>query len=300
MQQQVALDATELASEDAAFEHRDLRATASELNTYHWIIWLRCALTFGAMVAYYYQVIPVWLLLVANVVLYPEIYLRIHDIGHATPVRRFGLVARFVPVSSPIWGGARIFATIHREHHQHLGTDRDPWLPYYTGHPLRALFFNFIEPEYSCREFIKRNGVDRELAANIAFNLATFVAGLAAFQWVYVVHVLSQRTVHMVGIFFFNFYTHRETLSARAAIGTWERADELKSWLPLFRLLWGRDTVDGLVYHNRHHCRGQQHIPVRSYKHLADTGAYSGTIHKWPITEIKRATDADSGAPPLA
>jgi hypothetical protein len=228
-----------------------------------------------------------WLLLFANLVLYPEIYLRLHDIGHATAAKHFGLAARFVPVSNPIWGGARVFATIHREHHRHLGTDSDPWLPYYTGHPLRALFFNFIEPEYSCREFIRRHGIDRELAANIAFNLVGLTLGLLAFQWLYVIHVLWQRTVHMVGIFFFNFYTHRETLSARAAIGTWERAEELKAWLPLFRLLWGRDTVDGLVYHNRHHCRGQQHIPVRSYRQLADTGDYSEHIPSWPIANVK-------------
>jgi hypothetical protein len=104
----------------------------------------------------------------------------------------------------------------------------------------------------------------------------------------------------MVGIFFFNFYTHRETLSARAPIGTWERAEELKSWLPLFRLLWGRDTIDGLVYHNRHHCRGQQHIPVRSYKHLVDTGAYSLAIDAWPIASIKQVSQGESGSADLA
>jgi hypothetical protein len=66
--------------------------------------------------------------------------------------------------------------------------------------------------------------------------------------------------------------------------------------LPLLRALWGRDTIDGLVYHNRHHCRGQQHIPVRSYQHLTDTGAYSVAIDKWPIAEIKKIGKADSGA----
>lgn len=290
MQHQAALAAPPLVEQRAVPIARDLRATASELDKYHYVIVLRSAFTLAAMVAYALDFTPVWLLLIVNVVLYPEIYLRIHDIGHATTTRRFGLAARFVPVANPIWGGARVFASIHREHHQHLGTDRDPWLPYYTGHPLRALLFNFIEPEYSCREFIKRRGVDRELTANIVFNLTCLVAGLALFHWAYLIHVLSQRTVHMVGIFFFNFYTHRERLSAHAAIGTWERAHELKRWLPLLRVLWGRDTIDGLVYHNRHHCRGQQHIPVRNYKHLIDTGTYNLAIDAWPITSIKHAT----------
>jgi len=265
-----------------------LRATPKDVARYHRAIFLRCALTFGTMALCHFGYLPIWVLLVANLVLYPEIYLRIHDIGHSSPAKRFGWVARFVPISNPIWGGTRVFATIHREHHKNLGTDRDPWLPYYTGHPLRALFFNFIEPEYSFRAFVRQEGVDRELVLNVLFNLAGLVVGLCVFQWTYVIHLLSQRVVHMVGIFFFNFYTHRETLRESAPIGTWERAEELRPVLPVLRLLWGKDTIDGLIYHNRHHCLGQQHIPVQNYKHLVDTRAYTHFHDEWPITAIKK------------
>jgi hypothetical protein len=266
----------------------DLRSTASDVARYHRSILIRCAATFSAMVLCHYGYLPILLLLIANLVLYPEIYLRIHDIGHGTSERRFGWAARFVPVSNPIWGGTRVFATIHREHHKSLGTDQDPWLPYYTGHPLRALFFNFIEPEYSFRAFVRQEGVDRELVLNVLYNGLGLVVGLAVFQWTFVIHLLSQRVVHAVGIFFFNFYTHRESLSARAPIGTWERADELRSVLPLLRLLWGKDTIDGLVFHNRHHCIGQQHVPVQNYKRLVDTGVYTRFHESWPITAIKK------------
>ncbi|MFZ5894799.1 MAG: hypothetical protein ACOY0T_27300 [Myxococcota bacterium] len=269
-----------------------LRASRTELARYDRIILLRCALTFAALVLYAQGFAPLWALLLANLVLYPEIYLRIHDIGHAAPSRRFGLAARFVPVTNPIWGGTRVFATIHREHHEHLGTDLDPWLPYYTGHPLRALFFNFIEPEYSFREFVRRTGVDRELALNVAYNIVCAAAGIVVFQWAYVIHLFAQRVVHMLGIFFFNFYTHRASLSASAPIGTWERAEELRSVLPLLRGLWGRDTIDGLIYHNRHHCRGQQHIPVRNYHQLSDTGEYTRAIREWPVPAVQKLADS--------
>lgn len=269
----------------------ELRATRAELGRYERIILLRCALTFAVMVWYARYQLPFWGLLLANVVLYPEIYLRIHDIGHASAARRFGLAARFVPVTNPIWGGARTFSTIHREHHRHLGTNRDPWLPYYTGHPLRALFFNFVEPEYSFREFIRRYGIDREVVINVAYNVACVTAGCILFQWAYLVQLLTQRTVHMIGIFFFNFYTHRETLSASAPIGTWEREKDLRRALPVLRLLWGRDTIDGLIYHNRHHCRGQQHIPVRNYRRLIDTRDYTATIRSWPIAGVQGTQD---------
>jgi len=242
---------------------------------------------FAVMAACHYGYLALPWMFVSNLVLYPEIYLRVHDIGHGASQRRFGWAARFIPVANPIWGGTRVFSAIHREHHKYLGTSMDPWLPYYVGHPLRALFFNFIEPEYSCREFIKRNGIDWELGLNAVFTVAMLCTGLWFFRWTFVWHVLSQRVVHAVGIFFFNFYTHRATLSKSAPIGTWERAHDLRRALPLLRALWGRDTIDGLIFHNRHHCIGQQHIPVQNYKHLPDTGNFTHFHSSWPISQIR-------------
>jgi hypothetical protein len=62
-------------------------------------------------------------------------------------------------------------------------------------------------------------------------------------------------------------------------------------------LLWGRDTIDGLVYHNRHHCLGQQHLPVRSYSKLVDTGVYTRSIAAWPIAQVQ-VTPAGGEGPP--
>lgn len=265
-----------------------LRSSERDVKRYHRTIVLRSAATFVAMLLCHYGYLPLWCLIVANVVLYPAIYLRVHDIGHGTAVNRFGWPARFLPVTNPIWGGTRLFAAVHKEHHKHLGTDRDPWLPYYTGHPLRALFFNVIEPEYSLHQFVRLNGVDRELVKNVSYNAAMLTIGVTVFPGTYLIHLVSQRVVHGIGIFFFNFYTHRETLSAAAAIGTWEREKELRSALPVLRLVWGRDTLDGLIYHNRHHCLGQQHVPVQHYKDLQDTGAYTQFHDAWPIATIKK------------
>lgn len=266
-----------------------LRSTDRDRLMCHRAIVIRSGLTFSAMLLCYLGHAPWWALFLVNAVLYPEIYLRVHDIGHASAPARFGWSARFIPVTNPIWGGTRAFALVHREHHAHLGTNDDPWLPYYAGHPLRALFFNFIEPEYSCRQFIRRYGVDSELIANVAYNLVCLAGGVFFFRHVYLAHLLGQRVVHALGIFFFNFYTHRATLSASAPIGTWERAAELAPHLPVLRAIWGRDTIDGLIYHNRHHCLGQQHIPVQNYKHLADTGTYTRLEVAWPLAEIRKS-----------
>src|SRR5262245_37708087 len=106
-----------------------LRATPREIGRYHAEIVLRAAATYAAMVACHYGYLPLWALVLVNVVVYPAVYLRVHDIGHAVPERCFGWAARFVPVSNPLWGGTRVFAFTHKYHHIYLGTDRDPWLP---------------------------------------------------------------------------------------------------------------------------------------------------------------------------
>jgi hypothetical protein len=276
-----------LAGPSRSQRERDLRATASDTQRFHRALLLRGAASFAVMLLCHSgELSPVWLF-VANLVIYPEVYLRVHDIGHCSSFRELGWAARFIPVANPIWGGTRVFAVIHREHHKYLGTSRDPWLPYYAGHPLRALCFNFIEPEYSCREFIRRKGVDCELALNLTINMLALCAGLWLWQWTYAAYVLSQRVVHMVGIFFFNFYTHRASFSASAPIGTWERERPLRRVAPLLRAIWGDDTIDGLVFHNRHHCLGQQHVPVQHYKQLEDTGEFTSFDTAWPITSVR-------------
>jgi hypothetical protein len=261
-------------------------STERDVAAYHREIGLRCGVLAACGLACAGGVLPLWVLVLANVALYPGIYLRVHDIGHGVPVGRYGAVARFIPTANPIWGGTRVFAQIHQLHHSHFGTNQDPWLPYYTGHPLRALFFNGIEPEYSFAQFVKRRGWDRELASNALFHVALLVAGFALIPQVFAVHLVSQRVVHMTGIFFFNFYTHRETLSASASIGTWEREAQLRPVLPLLRLIWGSHVVEGLIFHNRHHCIGQTHIPVQHYRKLADTGRLSRFRDEWPIARI--------------
>jgi hypothetical protein len=253
----------------------ELRSTSREIGMYHRQIAWRSIVLSAALVLCFFSYIPIWMMIAVNVLVYPGVYLRAHDIGHSVRANRYGLFARFIPVASPIWGGTRLFTKIHLEHHAYLGTAKDPWLPFYSGHPLRALFFNFIEPEYSCRNFIRRYGVDRELAVNFLFNISLLAAGFLLFQWIYLIHLVSMRLVHTTAIFFFNFYTHRQSLSADAPVGVYEREKDLGFLLPVVRLLWGRDLLDGLIFHNRHHCLGQIHVPVQKYKYLEDTGVFT-------------------------
>src|SRR5262252_8901873 len=63
------------------------------------------ALTYSAMVLYYFQVLPLSALITANVLFYIRAYLRMHDLCHAFSGKS-GFV-RFVPTilfANPVWG----------------------------------------------------------------------------------------------------------------------------------------------------------------------------------------------------
>jgi len=246
------------------------------------------SLTYAAMVGYYFHVVPLWALIVANVLFYIRAYLRMHDLCHAFSTK--GWVVRFVPTAlfaNPVWGGVSAFITTHVQHHQYLGTNQDPWLNYYAGHPLRALFFNMIEPEHNLYNYIKQGRADRKLFENLAFDVARHTLNICLFQWAYLTHVLIQRICHGLGVYLFNFWPHRETWTRNAPLGSFNRERELRAWAPLLRLFFGQVLVEAGMYHNRHHVLGQMLEPSHRYRDLSDEGGYTRFHQHWPLPSVQ-------------
>jgi fatty acid desaturase len=246
------------------------------------------ALTYAAMVLYYLDVLPLWGLIAANVLFYIRSYLRMHDLCHAFSTK--GWVVRFVPTAlfaNPVWGGTTAFITTHVQHHLYLGSNQDPWLNYYIGHPLRALCFNMIEPEWNLCNFVRQGRVNRKFLENIAFDVARHALNLVLFQGAYLVHMIVQRTCHGLGVFLFNFWPHRERWSAAAAIGSFNRERELTPWAPLLRAFFGRALVEAGMYHNRHHVLDQMLEPSHRYVLLKDEGVYTRHNDRWPLRAVQ-------------
>ena len=246
------------------------------------------ALTYAAMVLYYLDILPLPGLIAANALFYIRAYLRMHDLCHAFSTK--GRVVRMVPTAlfgNPVWGGTTAFITTHVQHHQYLGSNQDPWLNYYIGHPLRALFFNMIEPEWNLRNFVKQGRVDRKFLENIAFDVLRHTLNIVLFQGAYLTHVVIQRTCHGLGVFLFNFWPHRERWSADATIGSFNREKEITPWAPLLRMFWGRALVEAAMYHNRHHVVGQILEPSHRYAMLTDDGIYTRYNHQWPLESVQ-------------
>lgn len=245
-------------------------------------------LTYAAMALYAFGLLPLWGLIAANVLFYIRAYLRMHDLCHAFSTR--GWVERFVPTAlfaNPVWGGTTAFITTHVEHHRYLGTDRDPWLHYYAGHPLRAFLFNMIEPEVNLYNYLRRRGMSRKFAENLAFDLAFQVVHLFAFQGAYLVHLLIQRTCHGVGVFLFNFYPHRKHFAADAPIGNFNREREIRPFAPIIKVFFGRALTEAAFYHNRHHIIGQVHVPSHRYVLCSDDGAPTRFTKHWPLDAVQ-------------
>ncbi len=198
------------------------------------------------------------------------------------------LIARIVPfIPTPIWGGTRVFQDTHHRHHVYFATNKDPWISYYSGHPLKALFFNLIEPENNLYNFIKYKGFDVEMFFNLVYNVAFFCISIFFFQQYYLALFISARIVHGLTVFFFNFYLHRSHFSADADYGTYEKSELIKPYASLLKVIFGQSVINGFMYHNRHHCVGQWHVQTQYYDLLEDTNSYSPHFKTWPVKSIK-------------
>ena len=256
------------------------------------------SLTYAAMLLYYFEWVPLSVLVAANVLFYIRSYLRMHDLCHAFSTKN--PVVRFLPnilFANPVWGGVEPFITTHNQHHKYLGMDCDPWLPFYAGSPLRAFFFNMIEPEVNLYNYVRQKGVSRALATNLALDVSRHGANLFFFQGAYLTHMIVQRLCHGTGVFLFNYPMHRESFSKHAPLGSWNRERELRYIVPIGKYFFGQALMDAAMYHNRHHILGNILVPSHRYAMLSDEGTYTRYFDEWPLAEVQHLPLGPAGAP---
>jgi hypothetical protein len=279
--------------ERAAVTEDSRRATRNRL-----LLWTLgwSTLTYVAMLLYFFAIVPLSVLIAANVLFYIRSYLRMHDLCHAFSTKN--PLVRFLPnilFANPVWGGVEPFITTHNQHHKYLGTDQDPWLPFYAGHPLRAWFFNMIEPEVNLYNYVSQKGISRNLAANLVLDVLRHGTNLFFFQGAYLTHMIVQRVCHGTGVFLFNYPMHRESFSRTAPLGSWNREKEIAPFAPVLKIFFGKALVDAGMYHNRHHILGNILVPSHRYAMLSDEGPYTRYTSVWPLATVQHVPIGPKG-----
>lgn len=260
---------------------------------WHLQILLRSLALLLVTYAAYVQWLPFWTIFFASFLLYSEIYFAVHEIGHNMGGKKYPFFARYIPVATPIWGGTRVFATTHYEHHLYFGTTKDPWLKFYSGGPVESCIYNFIEPEINFLNYVRMKGVNFEIVSSVMFSLTFVFLGLYLMQEYFLYYMLAARLTHTLTIFLFNYRTHRSSMSRSSEFGFYERSQDLKRVLPLAQLVWGRGLCNGYMYHNRHHCKKQWSVHPLNYLDIKDTGSYSRIcdLYEWPRNNIINLDD---------
>jgi hypothetical protein len=257
------------------------------------IILARAAGVFAVFVAYWKGLIPLWAYFLLEIWLYPDHYLRLHDLAHGFGDKDVWFAARHPMVADPFWGGMLAFKDTHLDHHKYFATTRDPWLRLYDKSPWHGAFWSVFESELFAYQYAKKHGLTGPFLREVAFHVACMAVNVAFFGPIYFMHVVTLRAIRAISVFYFNYWVHRSHLSSRATYGVFEREQNLWPGMSsLVRLLWGRDVLWGLIYHNRHHCTKYWKLQIQYYSIVRDSGQYTAFVREWPIPGIRALAPA--------
>ncbi len=265
----------------------EFRQTSRDAFIHNLQVLLRSIAMFAVFILFWKELIPFWAYFLFVFVVHPPVYLHLHDLCHGFPDSQIWFSSRHPTVADPFWGGMRTIKDTHLDHHKYFCTDKDPWRRLYDGSPLDGIFWNFFESEMLAYEFVKKNGFEPVFVRGILFHLTCMVVNTVLFGPVYWLHVLILRSLRATSIVFFNFWVHRSHFSKDAEYGVYEREKDLGFILPIFRLIYGQQTLSGLIYHNRHHCMLYWNLQVKYYPQVADSGQYTIYNSTWPTRAIQ-------------
>lgn len=259
------------------------------------IIILRAAAIFAIFLAYWKGLIPLWMYFVMMIWIYPDHYLRIHDLAHGFSDRQIWFPARHPMVADPFWGGMLAFKETHLDHHKYFATDRDPWRHLYDKSPLHGVFWSLFDTEIFAFQYVKKKGFTSAFVRDILFHVVCMIVNAVIFGPVYLMHAVTLRIIRAISVFYFNYWVHRSHLSNDAEYGVYEREKDLWPGLKtLVRLLWGKDVLSGLIYHNRHHCVKYWQLQIQFYPQVRDSGQYTAYIKQWPVKNIHKFSELTS------
>ena len=286
----------DLSSADSVADFKVPAPTSHDVVKNNGIILLRATAVFVIFLAYWLGAIPLWAYFALEILVYPDHYLRLHDLAHGFTDKQIWFAARHPMIADPFWGGMLVFKDTHLDHHRYFATDRDPWLKLYDRSPWHGAFWSLLESELFAYQYVKKHGLRAPFVREVLFHATCMAVNAILFGPVYWLHVVTLRVIRAVSIFYFNYYVHRSHLGSDAEYGVYERANDLPpGFLTLVRLLWGKDVLWGLIYHNRHHCLKYWRLQIQNYDDVRDCGQYTHYIKQWPVGRVHDLASLEPG-----
>lgn len=263
-----------------------LKMTHKEKQNHIMNIFIRSTAIYAYAYMSYLMQWPLWLMPLVFFSLYFSIYVSVHDIGHNTlNHENLSLLLWMIPVPTPIWGGTPVFANTHQRHHKYFCTDKDPWLHFYAGSPIKALVCNLFEPEINFYHYVKDKGFSAKLFGSLIFSVTFLALGYSLMGIYFLYFATILRIVHGLMVFFFNFYLHRSSFKSDAEYSTYSKTFFVPNKVveQILKFIFGNDVLQGFIHHDKHHSVGQWHVQTKDYDKISNRNKFSAYINEWPV-----------------
>jgi fatty acid desaturase len=210
-----------------------------------------CLLYYANFAIYAAGWLPLWAYVLLHVVTAVRSGNWMHRGYHAPPVRsRLLRMLRWLSfLPSPLTLGTSELQRNHLLHHAHTGKPKDPDGFLMNRSWWRSVLNALIQPEYSVVEYVRRNGLSRELALKQLFNIALLTTiGLVAGLKPLLVLTVTMRALNTVSWWTFVWGLHHERY--------WGNIEGLP--MPgvvrfIYGALFSQAHLNTILFHTLHH-----------------------------------------------
>lgn len=244
-------------------QYKDYFADDSAANWYRIKLFFYTLVIFAGFFAYVNNWIHVAVMAVVVSICVTRWLIAFHELFHLRNADRLDVFTRLQPIPfSPLSLGYREYLEIHKGHHAHTATEKDPDAFHIRGGLIKAFIGSVTQQEQAAIRYLRAYGLNRELCVYGMIRLAIFAGlfSLAPEHFIYWWLVL--RGTYIINDFvFFHVvhYRHGET-------GTFPL--RLPSWLMYpFILIYGIDVVYATMHHDIHHAYPR--VAAKSLRHVA-------------------------------
>lgn len=230
-------------------DFKNYHAGNKDAREYHAKLFLFAVIIYACLLAYANDFLSVGLMAVIVSVCVTRWLIAFHELFHLRSADELDLITRFQPIPfSPLNLGYREFRDIHKGHHIHTATDKDPDAFHICGGMFKAFFGSVFLQEQATIRYIASHGLNRELLVMMVLRFGLFMGLLLMMPAAFIAWWLVLRLTYIVNDFVFFHVVHYRAGKA----GTFSLP--LPAWLMYpFILIYGYDVVYATMYHDTHH-----------------------------------------------